>query len=56
MLQKIDLEQQESFKLLSVSSAIVKVDSSSKIDDFDQVLSELKKESKSSKKPIYRVL
>jgi diguanylate cyclase (GGDEF)-like protein len=44
------------FKLLSVSSAIVKVDSSSKIDDFDQVLSELKKESKSSKKPIYRVL
>jgi diguanylate cyclase (GGDEF)-like protein len=44
------------FKLLSVSSAIVKVDSSSKIDNFDQVLSELKKESKSSKKPIYRVL
>lgn len=44
------------FKLLSVSSAIVKVDSSSKIDDFDQVLSELKKESKSSKKPIYKVL
>lgn len=26
------------------------------IDDFDQVLSELKKESKSSKKPTYRVL
>lgn len=44
------------FKLLSVSSAIVKVDSSSKIDDFDQVISELKKESKSSKKPIYKVL
>ena len=44
------------FKLLSVSSAIIKVDSSSKIEEFDQVLSELKKESKGSKNPIFRVL
>ncbi|HRM99237.1 MAG TPA: hypothetical protein PKY07_00225 [Aliarcobacter cryaerophilus] len=50
MSQKID------FNLLSVSCAIVEINCKSNILNFDDTLNIMKKESKSSKEPVYKVL
>ena len=44
------------FNLLSVSCAIVEINSQSNILNFDDTLNIMKKESKSSKEPVYKVL
>lgn len=44
------------FNLLSVSCAIVEINSQSNILNFDDTLNSMKKESKSSKEPVYKVL
>ena len=44
------------FNLLSVSCAIVEINSKSNILNFDDTLNIMKKESKSSKEPVYKVL
>ncbi|MFV7789489.1 GGDEF domain-containing protein [Aliarcobacter lanthieri] len=44
------------FNLLSVSSAIVEINSQSNISNFDNTLNLVKKESKNSKEPIYKIL
>lgn len=44
------------FKLLSVSCAIIKIDMKSDISNFDNTLNILKKESKGSLEPVFRVL
>jgi diguanylate cyclase (GGDEF)-like protein len=44
------------FNLLSVSCAIIEINSQSNILNFDDTLNSMKKESKSSKEPVYKVL
>ena len=44
------------FDLLSVSSAIIEINSKSNISNFDNTLNILKKASKGSTEPMYRVL
>ena len=44
------------FNLLSVSCAIVEINCKSNILNFDDTLNIMKKESKSSKEPVYKVL
>ena len=44
------------FNLLSVSCSIIEINSQSNILNFDDTLNSMKKESKSSKEPVYKVL
>ena len=46
---------QRNFNLLSVSSAIIEINSNSNLDDFDSVLGKLKKDSKNSSSPISHI-
>ena len=46
---------QRNFNLLSVSSAIIEINSNSNLDDFDSVLGKLKKDSKNSSLPISHI-
>ena len=47
---------ERSFNLLSVSSAIIEINSKSNISNFDNTLNVLKKASKGSSKPISSIL
>jgi diguanylate cyclase (GGDEF)-like protein len=47
---------QRNFNLLSVSSAIIEINPNSNLDDFDSVLSKLKKDSKNSITPSFSIL
>ena len=44
------------FNLLSVSSAIIEINPSSNISDFDNTLNLIKRDSKNSKEPIFRIV
>lgn len=55
IIAKDRFNTQRSFNLLSVSSAIIEINSNSNLDDFDSVLSKLKKASKNSTLPISHI-
>jgi hypothetical protein len=55
IIAKDRFNTQRSFNLLSVSSAIIEINSNSNLDDFDSVLSKLKKASKNSSLPISHI-
>ena len=55
IIAKDRFNTQRNFNLLSVSSAIIEINSNSNLDDFDSVLSKLKKASKNSSLPISHI-
>lgn len=56
IISKDRFNEKRRFELLSVSAAIIEINSKSDISNFDNTLNIVKKASKNSKKPIYSVL
>ncbi|MCG3718006.1 GGDEF domain-containing protein [Aliarcobacter butzleri] len=56
IISKDRFNEKRRFELLSVSAAIIEINSKSDISNFDNILNIVKKASKNSKKPIYSVL
>ncbi|MFW3340519.1 GGDEF domain-containing protein [Aliarcobacter butzleri] len=56
IISKDRFNEKRRFELLSVSAAIIEINSKSDISNFDNTLNIIKKASKNSKKPIYSVL
>lgn len=56
IISKDRFNEKRRFELLSVSAAIIEINSKSNISNFDNTLNIVKKASKNSKKPIYSVL
>ncbi|MDN5043918.1 EAL and GGDEF domain-containing protein [Aliarcobacter butzleri] len=56
IISKDRFNEKRRFELLSVSAAIIEINSKSDISNFDNTLNVVKKASKNSKKPIYSVL
>ncbi|QDM00369.1 GGDEF domain-containing protein [Aliarcobacter butzleri] len=56
IISKDRFNEKRRFELLSVSAAIIEINSKSDISNFDNTLNIVKKASKNSKKPIYSIL
>ncbi|WP_323592143.1 GGDEF domain-containing protein [Aliarcobacter butzleri] len=56
IISKDRFNEKRRFELLSISAAIIEINSKSDISNFDNTLNIIKKASKNSKKPIYSVL